>query len=144
MDPAAFIALAGKLAAAPASDEASYRTAVSRAYYGAFHIARLFLVELGFKPVGNTNVHAFVRHYLAGSNQPDACTAASQLADLQSARNRADYDLDDRNAGTRGNAMVVVERAHRVISALDRCRRDGALDVIRQAIADYEANIRRR
>ena len=48
MDGTEFIALAGKLVAVPAADEATYRTAISRAYYGAFHVARSFLVELGF------------------------------------------------------------------------------------------------
>jgi uncharacterized protein (UPF0332 family) len=122
MDASGFITLAGKLAAAPAAEEASYRTAVSRAYYGAFHVARQFLVELGFKPLASANVHAFVRHYLAASNHPDACLAASQMADLQTARNRADYDLDNVDVGTRNYAMLIVERAHRVVSALDKCR----------------------
>ena len=144
MDGTAFIALAGKLAAAPNGEEASYRTAVSRAYYGAFHAARLFLIELGFKPVSNANVHAFVRHYLAGANHADACLAAGQLADLQAARNRADYDLDAPNVGTQRYAMVIVERAHRVVSALDKCREKDALDSIRQAIGDYERKIHSR
>jgi hypothetical protein len=70
MDGNDFIALAGKLAVAPAAGEATYRTVVSRAYYGAFHLARSFLVELGFVPLGNANVHGFVRHYLNGSKHP--------------------------------------------------------------------------
>jgi uncharacterized protein (UPF0332 family) len=144
MDATAFIALAGKLAAAPAAEEASYRTAVSRAYYGAFHAARLFLVELGFKPVGNANVHAFVRHYLNGSNHPDASLAAGQLADLQAARNRADYDLDNPDVGRRAYAMVIVERAHRVVSALAKCREDAAIEAIRQGIGEYERKIHSR
>ena len=105
MEGSDFIALAGKLAVAAAADEATYRTAISRAYYGAFHIARSFLVELGFQPVGNANVHAFVRHYLAGSGHPEAYLAASELGYLQAARNRADYDLDDSEVGLIGNGV---------------------------------------
>ena len=138
MDGIALIALAGRLAAPPSADEASCRTSVSRAYYAAFHVARAFLVELGFKPVANANVHAFVRHYLHGSNHADACLAASQLADLQAARNRADYDLADSNVGSRGYAMVTSSAAHRVVSALENCRRDNVMDSIREGIADYE------
>jgi uncharacterized protein (UPF0332 family) len=144
MDGTAFIALAGKLAAVPAADEANYRTAVGRAYFGAFHLARTFLVELGFKPVANANIHAFVRHYLQGSNHADASLAAAQLADLQAARNRADYDLGDAHVGTRGFAMVNVERAHRVVSALEGCRRDDAMEAIRQGIEEYERKIHKR
>ena len=39
-----FINLAGKLATSP--DEASLRTAVSRAYYGAFHLALAFFDDI--------------------------------------------------------------------------------------------------
>src|SRR5205823_6398205 len=99
-----FIALAGRLAAAPNADEATYRTAVSRAYYGAFHVARSFIVELGFVPIGNANVHAFVRQYLHGSNNRNASLAAAELGDLQRARNQADYQLDDPNVGSRNFA----------------------------------------
>jgi hypothetical protein len=88
MDGNDFIALAGKLAAASAGDEATCRTAISRAY-GAFHVARAFLVELGFSPVGNANVHGYVQHYLNGSGHSEACRAAFLLSHLQSARNTA-------------------------------------------------------
>ena len=41
-----FISLAGKVASGTQSDEATCRTAVSRAYYGAFHVAKDFLTSL--------------------------------------------------------------------------------------------------
>lgn len=45
MNPADFIALAVKLS--NSQEEADLRTAVSRAYYGAFHSARQLLEECG-------------------------------------------------------------------------------------------------
>jgi hypothetical protein len=42
-----FIAFSGKLAANPAAGEAGFRSASSRAYYGAFHLAMAFLAEIG-------------------------------------------------------------------------------------------------
>lgn len=128
----------------PAADEATYRTAVSRAYYGAFHVAHLFLIELGFSPLANASVHGFVRHYLNGSGNPDACLAASELNRLQTERNRADYNLNEPNVGSRRFAMLMVERAHRVVSAVESCRADDLRATIRQAIADYERKIRPR
>jgi uncharacterized protein (UPF0332 family) len=142
MDGQDFIALAGRLAVAPIGDEAKYRTAVSRAYYGAFHVARSFLAELGFAPLGNANVHGFVRHYLNGSHQPDACLAASHLSRLQAARNEADYDLDDPDFGSQAVAMASVELAHRVVSALESCRTPDDRESIRQAIAEYQKKTR--
>jgi len=41
-----FLPLAQRLAAGPT--EAEWRTAVSRAYYAAFHVARLLMTDLGF------------------------------------------------------------------------------------------------
>jgi uncharacterized protein (UPF0332 family) len=142
MDGKDFIALGGKLAAAPTAGEAAYRTAISRAYYGAFHVARSLLVELGFAPVGNANVHAFVQHYLNGSRHPDARRAATLLSHLQAERNRADYRLDDPQAGSQRDAMLLIERAHLAVSALERCSADDARDSLRQAIAEYERRIR--
>lgn len=144
MDGNDFISLAGKLVATPAADESACRTAVSRAYYGAFHVARSFLIELGFQPLGNANVHAFIQRYLNGSGNPDACRAASQLSHLHTARNKADYRLDDDEVGIRSNAMLAVERAHRVVSAVENCRADDVRDAIRQAISKYEQQIRPR
>lgn len=144
MDGNDFITLAGKLAAAPAAGEATYRTAVSRAYYGAFHLAHTFLSELGFRPLGNANVHGFVQHYLNGSQHAEACRAAFLLSHLHAARNRADYRLNDPQFASRPDAMLIVERAALVVSALESCRAADARDSIRQAIAEYEQKIRPR
>jgi uncharacterized protein (UPF0332 family) len=144
MDGNDFIALAGKLVAPHAADEAACRTAISRAYYGAFHIARSFLVEVGFAPVANANVHGFVQHFLHGSGHADARRAASLLSHLQAARNRADYRLDDSRFGSRDEAMLLVERAVLAVSAVDRCRADDVRESIRQGIAEYERRIRPR
>jgi hypothetical protein len=102
----------------------------------------LFLVELGFKPVGNTNVHAFVRYHLNASEHAGAVLAADELRVLQRARNRADYDLEDRRIGLREYSMLCVERAHRVVSALASCRAPDARDSIRQAIAANQKKTR--
>jgi uncharacterized protein (UPF0332 family) len=144
MDGNDFIALAGKLAAAPTADEAACRTAISRAYYGAFHVARALLVDFGFAPVGNANVHGFVQHYLNGSGHPEACRAAFLLSHLQSARNRADYRLDDPQFGARRDAMLIVEQAHLVVSAVERCRAVEFCDGVRQGIVEYEQKVRPR
>lgn len=142
MDGHAFIALAGKLAAASSADEATCRTAISRSYYGAFHVARSFLQELGFRPLRNANVHAFVGQYLIGSGQHDARIAGFELGDLQAARNHADYDLDDMRWGSRDFAMTCVEQAHRIVTSLNACRQDDIRNSMRDAITKYEQRVR--
>ena len=144
MDGSIFIALSGRLVASKSASEASDRTAVSRAYYGSFHVARAFLSELGFAPLRNANVHAFVCKCLYESGHPDARIAARELGDLQSARNRADYQLDDTEAGSRGYAILNVERAHRVVSALNGCQEENSRDTIRHGITEYVQKIQPR
>jgi hypothetical protein len=92
----------------------------------------------------NANVHAFVRHYLHESGNANARLASGELIDLQSARNRADYDLADANVGTRDFAMLCVERAHRMASAVNDYRQESVRESIRAAIAVYEQKVRPR
>jgi uncharacterized protein (UPF0332 family) len=141
MNPDDFISLAGKLAANANADEATYRTAVSRAYYGAFHLAATFLAELGFAAPRMANVHVFVQHHLNGSGQPSACTAASLLSDLHSARNRADYQLGRGSAGTQAIAKLSVETAHEIRNALLECSQSPTREQVRVGISAY---VRRR
>src|SRR5262245_21874293 len=89
-----FISLAGRLAAS--RDEAALRTAVSRAYYGAFHLAIAFLAEIDC-PV-STNDHAEPVRRLSNSGNENAITAGRMLNDLQGARIRADYKFNDPRA----------------------------------------------
>ena len=141
MDPIDFISLAGRLAATADADEAAYRTAVSRAYYGVFHLAASLLAELGFSAPRTANVHVFVQHHLNGSGHPSACTAASLLSDLHAARNRADYQLGHYKAGTQAVAKLSVETAHEIRSALLGCSQPPTREQIRTGIAAYVQQI---
>ena len=57
MRPHDFIAAAGKLAAIAQGDEALLRSAVSRAYYGAFHLTLELLSAAGVDLPRNANAH---------------------------------------------------------------------------------------
>lgn len=128
-----FIALAGKLAASPSADGATVRTAVSRAYYGAFHLTRTFLRELGFETSG----HGEPVQFLSMGGIPEARLAATKLSDLRNARIKADYLLDLVRANEVGFARQQVEAVHSFIAALDRCRRDDVRNTIQAAIGAY-------
>jgi uncharacterized protein (UPF0332 family) len=141
MDPVDFISLAGKLAATANADDAAYRTAVSRAYYGAFHLAALFLAELGFSAPRTANVHVFVQHHLNGSRQLPACTAASLLSDLHAARNRADYQLGHDTVGTQAVAKWSVEMAHQIRAALLECSQSPIREQVRTGTSAYVQRI---
>jgi uncharacterized protein (UPF0332 family) len=137
MDPVDFISLAGKLAATANAGDAVYRTAVSRAYYGVFHLAASLLAQLGYSAPRTANVHVFVQHHLNGSGHPSACAAASLLGDLHAARNRADYQLGRNTAGTQAVAKFCVEMAHEIRTALWECSQSPAREQVRSGIAAY-------
>lgn len=136
-----FLSLAGKLAASTDAGEATYRSAVSRAYYGAFHLAKSLLGELGHSAPRTANVHVFVQHHLNGSGQPSACMAASLLSDLHAARNQADYQLDNDSAGTQAVAKLSVETAHEIRSALVNCAETQAREQVVAGLAAYAQRI---
>jgi uncharacterized protein (UPF0332 family) len=92
MDPHDFLTLAGALTTGTA--EADWRSAVSRAYYAAFHVARLLLRQGGFAVPRAERAHAYLFLRLSNSGHPLVEQAGVNLNSLRSTRNRADYDLD--------------------------------------------------
>lgn len=135
-----FIAVAAKIAATY-SDPASCRTAVSRAYYGAFHLAKSFLADIGIKPPRNANTHVFIQHHLAGSGHTTAGSIASLLGDLHEGRLHADYDLNYKQIESVLQARASVERATRIQVAVNECRTSQAQAVIKAGIEVYEKKL---
>jgi uncharacterized protein (UPF0332 family) len=90
MDPTEFIDAASEFLS---SDREAYlRSAVSRAYYGAFHVVRALVVDLGVQ-VPRHDVHDKLRWCLKESHEPIAQEVARRLNSLRVERNKADYDL---------------------------------------------------
>lgn len=136
-----FIRLAGKLVVLPGSDEATYRTAVSRAYYGAFHLVRRFLDEIGFPAPDNLNVHGYLPNQLINCGQQDAACAGQTLRQLHRNRLAADYRPEDDRFTTPDFARRNVELAHDFQSAMVRCRESSACDEIQSGIADHQSKL---
>ena len=139
MSPHEFLILARELQAAPS--EAHWRTAVSRAYYAAFHTARQLLRTWGFQIGTADQAHAGITRRLAASKRADLEKASRELSELRSKRNVADYDLD--RAFLQETAVKCVSAAGLVLNILNR---DFALEQKQQAIQamrDYERNVLR-
>jgi uncharacterized protein (UPF0332 family) len=77
MDPLEFQRLAERLAANP--NAAELRTAISRAYYAAFHSACPFLTDAGFTPPRTATAHDEVQKRLNNCGQKEVQSAAAQL-----------------------------------------------------------------
>jgi hypothetical protein len=82
-----FIHLAGKLATS--ADEAALRSAVSRAYYGAFHLAQQFLEDIERPIPRNAQAHVQAARTLQNSAHRDAYRAGSLLGDLHTEKDQS-------------------------------------------------------
>jgi uncharacterized protein (UPF0332 family) len=85
-----FLQLAEDLRAEKDTD-AALRTAVSRAYYAAFHVARLHLVKHGHQLPKTGEAHEAVRQALQRGSKEEQ-RAVNQLQRLLQSRRHADYD----------------------------------------------------
>ncbi len=110
-----FLNSARRLATAP--EESDWRSAVSRAYYAAFHVARDLLAALRFQTPRADRAHNYL--YVRLNNCSDAAVenAASQLHELRRRRNQADYDMLP--PLPQQDAVNYVATADRVIRTLD-------------------------
>ncbi len=120
--------------------ESDWRTAVSRAYYAAFHEARDFLAALGFQTPRADLAHAFLWRRLQNGGHARLALAGSRLNQLRGERNQADYDInrdlvhDDAAAAVKSSAMII-QLLHD-LSADER-------PVITETIKTYEHDILR-
>jgi uncharacterized protein (UPF0332 family) len=98
LDPREFIRLASNLT--EGSDEARWRSAVSRAYYGLFHLAGEKLEALTrnsdqpFRWTGRRKGHAELRLHWDRRAQFQGSLIANALARAYHMRNVADYELN--------------------------------------------------
>ena len=101
-----FVDLAEKLAAKP-NDEAAARTAISRAYYAAFHTGRDYLVRAGISLDRSCSAHRQVQDALRTKN----AEIAQDLELLHFWRKRADYDnLQLIDVDEQANSAVILTR----------------------------------
>lgn len=111
-----FLELAKKLQ--NSADEASLRTAVSRAYYAIFNHVKDFLNSSGIKLPKAAQAHEKTRQYLSNCGIDDAVDLADDLDNLRKRRNDADYELispeylyDKKNCGlVSAKAVMFLDR----------------------------------
>jgi uncharacterized protein (UPF0332 family) len=105
--------------------EAHWRSAVSRAYYAAFHEARLLLRQCGFAVPKGEQAHAYLWLRLSNCGHPDLAHAGTELSDLRSQRNWADYDFD--HVLDLSVAADYVQAGHDIVHLLDEANTMPAL-----------------
>lgn len=132
-----YIALATRLSDRKDAGEASYRSAVSRAYYGAFHLAGAFLSQLGFSIPRGSGAHGWIPQALIGSGQHDAAEAGRLLQDLHAERIVADYRWERRATGSQSDAKTSVQTALTIGTILAACAERARQKAIKSAISRY-------
>lgn len=137
MDPREFITLASLLASGNAK-ASSLRSASSRAYYGAHHVAAEILRGMGFTIRQSGSGHADVWNRLQNSGDEEIIMVGSQLSNLQVIRNKADYDVRRLEAERQSNVREHVAQAKQIISIVEQqCLGPRRNDIIR-AIQAWE------
>ena len=141
MNPRDLLDVASDLVTGPR--EADWRSGVSRAYYAAFHVARLLLRQCGFAVPRAEQAHAYLWLRLSNTGRADVDQVGSDLNDLRSKRNRADYDLD--RPFPEGEAVNCVQDAEDIVRLLDQIP---TLPHVQQQIVDgirvYERDVLRQ
>ncbi len=100
--------------------EAEYRSAVSRAYYGAFNFARQLLEDWTFDVNKGPGGHGDVSNMFSNCGIQDVEKAANKLSDLHGRRIDADY-LRKEDIGKKKTADFYVSIAEDIVKNFERC-----------------------
>lgn len=125
-----FISLAAKLSAS--TGEAERRTSVSRAYYGAFHMALAMLESCQIQIASGDNPHKRLYQCLDNSGDNDLRLIADKLNTLRRIRNDADYDLLSSHLTNTRNVQRHLQSAIATVDAIRNCNQ--RIAVLRQRL----------
>ncbi len=139
MRPREFYDLAAQMAAV-AKRPAEFRTAISRSYYAAYHVARELMTTLGgqFNPT-DRETHVDVRRHLERSGNTVLVAVANDLRTLHNDRKTADYNIRDLTIEKQNEALARVSKALVIIEKIDKQCSGPEKTAIRSAITGWVA-----
>jgi uncharacterized protein (UPF0332 family) len=132
-----FLTLANTLAAG--KTEAEWRSAVSRAYYAAFHVARELFESLGFQVPRSDRAHNYIAIRLQNCGVANVQSAGRNFDQLRGDRNFADYDVQ--KPYWRKSSAAQVQSAVLVIQILDGARSEPTRTQITDGMKVYEQTV---
>jgi hypothetical protein len=133
MIPVEFLHYADQIAQTAGLGPAEYRSAISRAYYAAYHSGRAFLRAAKIEAPDN---HGAVWGALLCGGDLEIVKAGSDLGSLHGDRRKADYQLANRACETQGAAGLAVTKAAAIMGKLTTCLANP------QRLAAVEKNIK--
>jgi len=117
-----YLELAKNLEASPGSlgsEEASYRSATSRAYYAVLHRASELAQAEGYISCGSGDDHqGIARHFRESKNGEIRKKIGSDLDRMRRSRNQADYD-QRLSQSPRAMASLTIKTAERLVKNLE-------------------------
>jgi len=134
-----FLTLANTLASG--TTEAEWRSAVSRAYYAAFHVARELFESLGFQVPRSERAHNYLTIRLQNCGVAQVQSAGRNLDQLRGDRNFADYEV--RKPFWHKNSAAQVQSAVLVIQILDAAKNEPTRTQITDGMKLYEQTVLR-
>jgi uncharacterized protein (UPF0332 family) len=140
MEPVLFLDVAKKFLNTPS--EAAYRSAVSRAYYAAFHAAS-FLEKLGFRRTKGPQAHGEIPARVNNCGVEDGEKIADWLNDLHRQRILADYDLKSDQFSAQFKVAIWIAKAEQAILTLNTlAASQNICTQIRKGIRAYEEKLK--
>src|SRR3954470_10709507 len=112
--------VSGRSLLTPALDPAACRSAISRAYYAAFHVAHEFLDRIKVVIGQSPQTHVTVQHALNNSGDATLALVSSRLRALYTERLAADYELARPTPEQPAQAKAMIALATDAIDQLDR------------------------
>ena len=138
MNPREFLAAAMRLLSS--SEQADWRSAVSRAYYAAFHVACQLFQGFGFTVPNADRAHAYLWMRLQNCGAAAIEKVGRDLNALRTRRNDADYYLSRPINPVQTRATVLL--AEQVVQTLDAIVEPTRTQII-DAMKLYERNVLR-
>src|SRR5207247_11355215 len=118
------------------TSEAEWRSAISRAYYAAFHAARQFMEDLSFLVPRGEQAHAYLWLRLSNCGDHQLQIAGSRLNVLRSQRNRSDYELSINVHQASG--LVQVQVAAEIVQIIEGTNQAPTRAQVTDTIKAYE------
>lgn len=135
MDGSDFLNLAIRLSGG--TSEAEWRSAVSRAYYGAFHLAREFVARCRVSLPKTADAHDKLQWCLNHAGDEMLAAIGNKLNSLRAARNVADYDLQSSQFARQDSVLIILQRTQQVVDGLNQVESQPNFAEIGVAIRRY-------
>ena len=139
MEGKEFFELAQKLV--QMRSEPALRSAISRAYYAAYHCCIQLLRELGFMFSKDSSAHEKVAAYLNNAAISEIEFAGKELNYLRRRRNHADYDLILKDFQDHIACQLDMARAQAIISQVEKYSHEPFRTQLKNGLREYLSKI---